>query len=78
MANQKAVSFFDSALGKAVKAGLYAFSSSLVTFLVVRLQDKTGIVLDETVVLAALVGLANSLIYGTVKVADPKVPNLPS
>lgn len=73
----KRVDFFESALGKAVKAGAYAFASSIVAFLVVQLREQTGIELDDTVVLAALVGVANTLIYGSVKVADKSTPNLP-
>lgn len=73
----KAVSFFDSALGKALKAGGYAFASSIAAFVVVQLQDQTGIVVDETVVLALFVGIANAVIYGSVKVVDETTPNLP-
>lgn len=78
MPNQKTVAFFDSALGKALKAGGYAFISSLAVFVAVQVQEKTGIEMDSSVYVSLLVGLANSLIYGTVKVVDKSTPNLPT
>lgn len=78
MATNKKIEFFDSALGKAIKAGAYAFVSSLAVFIVGQLKDQTGIVVDDTLLVSALVGVANALIYGGVKVADETTPNLPN
>lgn len=72
----KSVSFFDSALGKALKAGGYAFVSSLAVFASAYLGDQ-GINLDAAAITSLLVGLANAVIYGAVKVADKSTPNLP-
>lgn len=71
------VAFFDSALGKALKAGGYAFVSSLSVFVAAQLNDKTGVNIEPTTLVSLLIGLANAVIYGAVKVADKSTPNLP-
>lgn len=73
---EKKVAFFDSALGKAVKAGGYAFVSSLAVFVSGYLGDK-GINLDSAAITSLVVGLTNAAIYGAVKIADKNTPNLP-
>lgn len=70
------VSFFDSALGKALKAGGYAFVSSLAVFASTYLGDK-GVQIDSAAITSAAIGLINAAIYGAVKVADKKTHNLP-
>lgn len=70
------VSFFDSALGKALKAGGYAFVSSLAVFVAAQAKDQ-GIDIEPTALTSLVIGLANAVIYGAVKVVDKKTPNLP-